>query len=78
MKVTLRGMNAEETGRICGCSGGRRFRKKLNSMGLHTGRSITKVSNSFIGGPVMVRVNGSLVAVGQRMADRIQVEVTRK
>jgi len=77
IKVTLCEMKADETGRVCGGFGGRAFREKLNSMGLHPGREITKVSDSFIGGPVMVRVNNSLIAVGNRMADRIQVEVDR-
>lgn len=77
VQMTLAEMRSAQKGRICGYLGGRRLRERLNALGLHEGKEITKVSDSFIGGPVTTRVNNSLIAVGYGMACRILVEVDR-
>jgi ferrous iron transport protein A len=77
MEMILAEMKANEKGLVRGCLGGYRLSERLNALGLHKGKEITKVSDSFIGGPVTMRVNRSLMAVGYGMAARILVEVER-
>jgi DtxR family Mn-dependent transcriptional regulator len=53
---------------------GRMFEKRLMDMGLTPGTKVTVVKSAPFHGPIEIRVRGSRLAVGRRMADRIFVE----
>ena len=56
-------------------SGGHSLRQRLFQIGLYPGERIRVLRSGFLGGPVLVAVNGSEVAIGQGMARKIEVEV---
>ncbi len=74
-QLTLQQLNQEETGRVVELVGGCGLTEKLNNMGIRKGKKLTKVSDSFIGGPVTVRFDNTKVAIGSGMAEKIIVEV---
>ena len=49
-------------------------RKRLHSLGLDEGRTVRKISGQLFKGPVVVRINGTDLAIGHGMASQIQVE----
>ena len=73
--VTLTAMRENETGYIAEVGGGSDFQAKLRAMGLYIGRHITKRSGENSGGPVVVEVMGTRVALGRGMAAKISVKV---
>ncbi|MFO7942002.1 MAG: FeoA family protein [Bacillota bacterium] len=75
MQTTLNRMQTNHIGEVVDVRGGRTFRSKLDAMGIHRGRSVYKMGGSVWGGPITVRLNGCLVAVGRGMAERILLEV---
>lgn len=72
-EVNLARMEEGRTGVISGIIGGGKFRRKLESMGIRTGSKVTKISNLFHRGPVILHVGGMEVAIGHRMARRILI-----
>lgn len=74
-RVTLQQLNQEGTGTVVDFDGGCGLTEKLNNMGIRKGKKLTKVSESFIGGPVTVRFDNTKVAIGSGMAEKIIVEV---
>lgn len=53
---------------------GRNARNKLNNMGIREGVRLKKVSQQAFRGPIIVRVGGSRVALGHRLAGSIKVK----
>lgn len=72
-EVNLARMEAGGTGVISGIIGGGKFLLKLESMGIRPGSKVTKISNLFHRGPVVLHVGGTDVAIGHRMARRILI-----
>jgi len=72
-EVNLARLGKGQTGIISSITGGRHFRLKLESMGIHLGSKVTKVSNLFNRGPVVLYVGGMEVAIGYQMARKITV-----
>jgi ferrous iron transport protein A len=62
-----------QTATIAGIQGGMGMVRRLSSLGIFEGRSITKVSGQWMRGPVIVRTGSTDVAVGYGMARRILV-----
>jgi ferrous iron transport protein A len=73
-EVNLARMEEGRTGVISGIIGGGKFLMKLESMGIHPGSKLKKVSNLFHRGPVVIHVGGTEVAIGHRMARRILIK----
>lgn len=63
--------------RVTGLLGGENVRRRLLSMGFHTGDLIELNNQAIFRGPVLVRnlTSGSTVALGRVVARRILVEV---
>ncbi|MFO7821073.1 MAG: FeoA family protein [Lentisphaeria bacterium] len=59
---------------VVNCSGGASCRRRLHNIGLSEGKTITKVHSHPFRGPVTVRVQNTVLAVGHSMAERIQVK----
>lgn len=58
---------------VSAIQGGGGIRRKLNSMGIHTGDTVTVIRSGFIGGPVLISIHGMEVALGRGMAKSITV-----
>ena len=58
-------------GRICDITGGRTAAKRLFEMGFNRGKEIEVVKNDM--GPLVVDLNGSKVAIGRGMANKIHL-----
>ena len=74
-QTTLATMAKGRTGRILEVRGGECLRQRLEVLGIRPGRSLTKVSNAFLKGPVLVQLGTARVAVGFGMAAKVLVEV---
>ncbi|MHB0996884.1 MAG: FeoB small GTPase domain-containing protein [Elusimicrobiales bacterium] len=73
--LALTALRENETGYIAEVAGGHDFQEKLRAMGLYTGRHVIKRSSENSGGPVVVEVMGTRVALGRGMAAKISVKV---
>jgi len=60
--------------KILKISGGKGIRQHLQCLGIHIGDIVTIKKSSFLGGPVLLEVNGYDVALGKGVASRIEVE----
>lgn len=60
--------------RILKISGGRGIRQHLQCLGIHVGDIVTLKKSSFLGGPVLLEVNGYDIALGRGVASKIEVE----
>lgn len=77
-RVSLVEMKVGESGEIVEIQGGTGMRLKLENLGIRVGEEIRKVSQQAMGGPVVVAVGKSQVAVGFGMATRVLVEVEKE
>ena len=77
MIIDLTEMQPGETGIVEEMQGGYGYIRKLQSMGVRSGKRITKVSSHFWRGPQTVEVDNVQIAIGFGMAKRIIVEVKR-
>jgi len=75
MKKNLMDMEDAEKGVISSLDGGNSFRNKLSAMGISEGAKIEKITGHFMGGPVLIKVKNTEIAVGRGMAEKITVEV---
>jgi ferrous iron transport protein A len=60
-----------ELGRVAGYLGGRELVQRVVEMGLHKGELVRVIKSS--GGPVLVQVNDSKIALGYGVASKIMV-----
>lgn len=73
--MTLLELEKGEKARVVSCEGGRGLSNKLNAMGIRPGKEIKKVSETFIGGPITIKVDNTNIAIGHGMARKIHLEV---
>lgn len=74
-QMTLRQMNIGQTGTVVTILGGRGLMLRLEALGIRPGKKVTKISSTFLRGPVTLRVDSTQVAVGFGMANKIIVEI---
>jgi len=74
MRLSICELRSGEKAVIRGVVGGLGFVRRLEAMGIRPGKSLSKVSAQFLGGPVTVVVDGRCVALGRGMAARVMVE----
>ena len=74
-RISLAQMRSGQKGRIVEINGGVGLARKLDALGIRTGKEITKISKQFLRGPVLLQQNRTQAAVGFGMASRILVEV---
>ena len=72
--VTLAALKKGRAGRVLAVQGGLGLVRRLEAMGIRPGVLVVKESNSFLKGPVMIRVGQAQVALGYGMAGKILVE----
>ena len=73
--MTLLELDKGEKAKIVNLKDGRKFSNKLNAMGVRPGKEIKKITDTFIGGPITIKVDNSNIAIGRGMAGKIKVEV---
>jgi len=74
METSIDRLEAGQSGRVSDIEGGVGLIHKLESMGIRTGKWVTKVSSQFMQGPVTVKVGGRQLAMGHGIAAKVQVE----
>jgi len=74
-QITVRQMNAGQSGTVIEVLGGHGLVNRLGSLGIRPGKRITKVSAMFMRGPVTIQVDRAQVAIGFGMAGKIVVDV---
>lgn len=60
--------------KILNIHGGKGIRQHLQCLGIHVGDTVKLKRGSFLGGPVLLEVNGYDVALGKGVASKIEVE----
>jgi len=73
MEKPLTDLTLGQRGTIINVQGGRGMRSRLQSLGLANGQIVRKVSHLAWGGPVVVEVNRTQIAIGRGMANKIIV-----
>ena len=74
MTLSIGELRVGEKAVIRGVLGGMGIVRRLEALGLRSGKSLTKVSSQFLGGPVTVVVDGRCVALGRGIAAKVMVE----
>ncbi|HIJ70612.1 MAG TPA: ferrous iron transport protein A [Planctomycetes bacterium] len=74
-RVSLLQMRPGQKGKIVEISGGYGLARKLEALGIRTGKEITKISEQLMRGPVLLQQGRTQAAVGFGMASRVLVEV---
>jgi ferrous iron transport protein A len=73
MEKLLTELNLGEKGMIVAVQGGRGLQARLRNLGLAEGQALRKLSALAWGGPVVVEVKRTQIAIGRGMARRILV-----
>ncbi len=74
-EIHLTRLGAKQTAVVKEIAGGYKVIRRLESMGIRPGKSITMISSHFWRGPVTVMVGKAKVAIGHGIAQKIIVEV---
>ena len=75
---SLNDLKPEESGIVYEIKGGHGLIDRLNSLGIRTGKKITKVNSMLLHGPVTIQIDRTKVAIGFGMAGKIFIEVDRQ
>jgi len=67
-------LNSKESAKVISIEGGRNFKEKLNTLGIRKNIKIKKVSDSFLKGPIVIKINLMEIAIGWGMASKILVQ----
>jgi len=76
-RYSLAEMKSGETCILVEIAGGSGLRSKLLSMGITEGSEVRKISGHFLGGPIIISAGKTRLALGQGMARKIIVELTK-
>jgi len=74
-KMSLARMQSGQKGKIVAIDGGCGLACKLDALGIRVGKEITKVSEQWMRGPVLLRQDHTQAAVGFGMASKVFVEI---
>jgi ferrous iron transport protein A len=72
--IAVSKMKPRQTGKIIEIQGGQGLVSRLGALGIIPGRTITKISDMLMRGPVTIKTGSTQVAIGHGMADKIIVE----
>jgi len=73
--IDLTQMKPGETRRIVELQDGHGLVKRLESLGIRVGVTITKKSSPLLRGPVIVQIGNTQIAIGFGMAKKIMVQL---
>ena len=71
--VRLCELHTGQSGWIAGIIGGWQLRQSLNQVGIHTGDFFKVERAAHLGGPVLITIHSSQVALGNGMSQKIMV-----
>lgn len=74
-KLSLAQMKENKKGVVAAIDAGPVLTRRFMSMGIYTGREITKLSHFAMKGPVAIKIGRSVLALGHGMAAKIIVEI---
>lgn len=74
-EILLTQMYAGQKGTVNRILGGFGLRRRLENMGIRPGKEITKISEIFLSGPVIIKLQGSKIALGRGMAKKIFINI---
>lgn len=74
-KINLTQINQGETAVVIDIRGGYGLSRRLETMGIKPGVTITKVSSQLMRGPITIQVGNSRIAIGFGMARKIIVKI---
>jgi len=72
--MTLESVDVRRQARVILIEGGHGVRSHLNTLGIHIGDWLTVVERAPFRGPVLVEVNGTRVAIGRGIANKVKVD----
>ena len=73
-KISLIHIKANRKGRVVEISGGGNLQNKLENMGVHKGKEVTKLSHIGLRGPVVIKAGRTILALGHGVAAKVIVE----
>ena len=73
--ITLRQMQAGQSGTVIQIEGGQRLANRLSALGIRPSKRITKISSMIMRGPVTIQLDNAQLAIGFGMANKIIVEL---
>ena len=76
MPTTLDQIYEKGKAKVIDIQGGVGIRQRLSRMGIHPGDIITILRYGALGGPILIEIHGSQVALGRGIASRVIVEET--
>ena len=71
---TLRDIGEGKKARVLLILGGMEVRQHLSTIGIHVGDTVLVKRRAGWGGPILIEVHGSEVALGRGVASKIQLE----
>jgi ferrous iron transport protein A len=74
---TLVELKTGDTAEVVSIEGGAGLSSRLYSMGIFPGQTLQKAGGMAFGGPVLVNVGSSQLAVGRGMAEKIIVRIAK-
>lgn len=72
-QISLDNINSGKKVRICGINGGKGIYRRLLSLGIIPGNEVEVVSIHPWGGPVILKLDDTQLAMGRGMARKVQV-----
>ncbi|MCF7874047.1 MAG: ferrous iron transport protein A [Candidatus Omnitrophica bacterium] len=73
--INLLQLKSNQSGKIISIAGGRGLVARFNNLGIREGAQVKKVTGYFRGGPVVIKIDGTQLALGRGMASKIMVEI---
>ena len=74
-RVSLAQMQTGQKGKIVEITGGGGLARKLEAMGIKTGKEVKKISEQWMRGPILFRQGHTQAALGFGMASKVLVEL---
>jgi ferrous iron transport protein A len=74
MITTLNRIQTNKNVRVVDVAGGWGLRRNISQLGIHPGDILTVLRHAAMGGPILIMVHGSQIAIGRGMASHISVE----
>jgi len=73
--VSLAKLDTNQSGKVVEFTAGPGLVRRLEEMGIRTGKKVTKISGMPLRGPVVVQAGGTRIAIGHGMAMKVMVDV---
>lgn len=75
--LTLDQIKKDKQVTVVEIEGGWKARQRLNQMGIHPNDRILVKRSSAMGGPILIQIHGTEVAIGRGMARKIVIKETQ-